>query len=102
MSEFNLERFKKELILFIDTIDNISTSYLEIDVSGDNKKLLISLTNMYNYFDFTYDVLFKFAEFLKTNKIDLIDKDNPDNGCGSCGYGSTYNVTILAYDVLWK
>lgn len=71
-------------------------SDLDIEIKWENDLLnecQITLKQMYEYVDVTFEHLLMLSEIAKTRKVNIRDKF-ARGGCSTCDYGSSYILKI--------
>lgn len=90
----------KQLISELKTIFG-EKAYRDLKITVDrtsSSSLNISVAQMYEYVEVSFDVLEKLGNLLNTKNISIGDKENW-GGCETCDYGSSYTVSFCVKEI---
>jgi hypothetical protein len=89
---------ESEFVKGLEEIFGKGSPYSDFSIQLENYspkegRVTIRISRMYDYVDVQFDELVKLSDFAQTRKINLGNKTSY-SGCGTCDYGSSYEVPI--------
>lgn len=94
MDELKMEELEKKILEIVTAgLNNWAKEDITVKVKINAEEMIITVTNMYEYVDITFDHLEAISKLLKTENINIGTKDY-ESGCDTCDYGSEYWIDL--------
>lgn len=87
-------RTDQEILEFFKTIKRYDFDVTEVSLERLESKIKVTVSQMYEYVPVDFSVLKRIGEFFETDKVNGSEGDFY-NGCETCDYGSSYEVTFV-------
>lgn len=89
------KKTNEEIVAFMLTIFDERDVEIQVEQNTDTQ-IDVCVTQMYSYVEYALPDLMKMSAFFGTQKIN--DSRYSMSGCGTCDYGSSYEVTFHIKD----